>query len=132
MGLEFIARTLRTFGIVLLIFLPFGFYYLGPWPTLAVLSGGVWGALNLIFLTGLIRSTIRPEGAETRQAALFILVKFPLLFVAGYFLLKVRQFEPLHLLIGFSGVLVIMILKVLGRLVLGLDTSKKQLPGAAL
>ena len=121
MGLEFIARSLRTYGIVLLIFLPFGLYYFGIFPTLAVLSGGVWGILNLMFITALVRLTIRPEGADTGRAIAIGLIKFPLLYAAGFFLLKVEQFSPVHLLIGFGGIMGIIVLKVLGRLLLGLD-----------
>ena len=121
MGLEFIARSLRTYGIVLLIFLPFGLYYFGIYPTLAVLSGGIWGILNLMFMATLVRLTIRPEGADTGRAVGIALIKFPLLYAAGFFLLKVEQFNAVHLLIGFGGIMAIIVLKVLGRLLLGLD-----------
>jgi len=121
MGLEFIDRTLRTSGIVLLVFLPFGLYYLGVFPALAVFSGGVWGMLNLILISALVRATFRPEGVQTQRAIGLSLLKFPLLYVSGYFLLKVSQFEPLHLLIGFSSLLGIMVLKTLGRLMIHAD-----------
>ena len=68
MGLEFIGRTLRTFGLVLLIFLPFGFYYFGLYATLAILSGAVWGIVNLIFLTELVKAIIRPGGVQVERA----------------------------------------------------------------
>jgi len=134
MGLEFIARSLRTYGIVLLIFLPFGLYYFGVYPTLAVLSGGVWGILNLMFITALVRLTIRPGGADAGRAIAIGLIKFPLLYAAGFFLLKVEQFSPVHLLIGFGGIMGIIVLKVLGRLALGLDAipnSNKPVQGGA-
>ncbi|PWB70428.1 hypothetical protein C3F09_09065 [candidate division GN15 bacterium] len=121
MGLEFIARSLRTYGIVLLIFLPFGLYYFGVYPTLAVLSGGIWGILNLMFITSLVRLTIRPEGADAGRAIGIALIKFPLLYAAGFALLKVEQFSPVLLLVGFGGIMGIIVLKVLGRLALGLD-----------
>jgi len=53
-----------------------------------------------------------------------MLFLFPVLFVAGYFLLTVENFQPLHLVIGFSAPLLVMVLKVLGRLLLG--NSRKQ------
>lgn len=132
MGLEFIGRTLRTFGIVLIAFLPFGFYYLGLFPSLAILSGGIWGMINLMFISALVQSAIRPEGADVGRTVGFLLIKFPALYVAGFFLLKVPQFSPVHLLIGFSGVMAIMVLKVLGRLFLGLDSSRKNHPQGAI
>ena len=120
-GFELIDRTLRTSAIVLSVFFPFGIYYLGLYPSLAVLSGGVWGMFNFIFITFLVKVTLGPEGVNLVRASFFALIKFPLLYLTGYFLLKVPQFEPLYLLAGFSGLLLIVILKVLGRALLGLD-----------
>jgi len=125
MGLDLISRTLKSSAIVLLIFLPFGLYYWGVYPTLAVLSGAVWGFVNLIFLAQLVRTVIRPDGIDTRKAIGLGLIKFPLLYGSGYFLLKIEQFDPIHLLIGFSLFLAIMVLKMLGRVILGLDNNNK-------
>jgi hypothetical protein len=115
MGPEFISRTLRSAAIVLLIFAPFDLFYMGVWPTLAVISGGVWGILNLFFIMRLIRVTIRPEGVMPLPALGLALFKFPLMFVAGYFMLKVERFDPIYLVAGFTGILAILILRVLGR-----------------
>lgn len=124
LGLDFITRTLKTTGVLLLIAFPFGLYYYGLYPTLAVLSGGVWGLLNLMLIKTLVVAVIRPGGADWSRAALVMLFLFPVLFVAGYFLLTVENFTPLHLLIGFSAPLLVMVLKVLGRLLVG--NSRKQ------
>lgn len=128
MGLEFIYRTLRTTGIVLLILFPFSLYYFGLWPTLAFFSGGVWGILNLWFIMHLVRVTIKPGGVDKKRAIGLMLYKFPLLYLSGYFLLKVTYFEPLHLLIGGSSVMAILVLKAAGRLMLGLDVTKHTEP----
>ncbi|MEW5994176.1 MAG: hypothetical protein AB1744_07250 [Candidatus Zixiibacteriota bacterium] len=133
-GPDLVQRTLRTTGIVLLILLLPGIYYFGVWPTLAVFSGGVWGMLNILFLAALVRNTLRPEKIDKVRVAGFALIKFPLLYVAGYFLLRVEQFEAVHLLVGFSLLLGVMVLKVIARALLGLDDRKHdraQLPGAA-
>lgn len=116
--LEFIGRTLKTTGIVLLIGFLFGIYYFGFWPALAFLSGGMWGIVNLIFLTGLVRAFLRPDGVDTMKTAGLAVVKFPLLYFAGYCLLKVPMFEPLHLLSGFSLLFAVIILKVVSRVIL--------------
>jgi hypothetical protein len=123
MGLDFIGRTLRTFGTVLLIFLPFGLYYFGMNPALAILSGGVWGMINLIFLSELVKATIRPGGIQIERAIVFGVVKFPLLYLTAYALLKIPVFTVTWLLIGFSGIFLIMLLKSLGRILLGLDNQ---------
>ncbi|MCD6250111.1 MAG: hypothetical protein J7J98_07280 [candidate division Zixibacteria bacterium] len=114
MGLGFLDRTLRTTGVVLLIFLPFGLYYLGVYPTLAAFSGGVWGLLNLIFISALVRSTIRPEAVNKFQVIGIAVFKFPLLYGSGYFLTQVKQFDPLYLLAGFSLLLVVIVLRAIG------------------
>jgi hypothetical protein len=132
MGLEFIGRTLRTFGIVLLCFLPFGGYYLGIFPSLAILSGGIWGMINLMFISALVQAAIRPDGADVGRTVGLMLIKFPALYIAGYFLLKVPQFSAVNLLIGFSGIMAIMLLKVLGRLLLGLDSHRRHNPQGAI
>lgn len=123
---DFITRTLRTSTLLALILFPFGLYYFGFYPSLAIFSGFVWGLLNLMLISGLVRSTLRPEGANAGRAVALILIKFPLLYAAGYFLLKVPVFEPAQLMIGFTSILVIMLLKVLGRLFLGLDNSTNE------
>jgi hypothetical protein len=124
--LDFIDRTLRTTGLILLAFLPFGIYYFGFYSALAVFSGGVWGIINFIFLSSLVRTAIHPGEIDKLKVAGLALVKFPLLYVSGYFLLKVPQFEPLHLVIGFSLLLAVMVLKVLGRALLGLDEKSQE------
>jgi len=134
LGLDFVDRTLRTTGVVLLISLLPGTYYFGVFPTLAVFSGGVWGIINFIFLSALVRAALRPGAVDNVKVVGLALIKFPLLYLSGYFLLKVEQFEPLCLLIGFSVLLAVMVLKVIARALLGLDEGDRkseQLPGAA-
>jgi len=80
--------------------------------------------VNLLFLSGVVKTTICPEGADKMRALGLMIVKFPLLYLAGYFLLKVPQFEPLHLLAGFTLLFLIIVLKVLGRALLGMDDKK--------
>ena len=134
LGLDFIQRTIRTTGMVLLISLIPGVYYFGLFPTLAFFSGGIWGIVNIIFLTALIRTGLRPDEVDKLKVAGLALIKFPLLYLSGYFLLQVPQFEPLYLLLGFSTLLAVMILKVIARALLGLDHShhnSEQITGAA-
>ena len=126
LGLDFITRTLKTTGVLLLIAIPFGLYYYGLYPTMGVLSGGVWSIINLIFLRHLVQAVIRPGGPDRVRAFGLILFKFPLLYLAGYFLLTVEVFTALHLLVGFSAPLGVMVLKILGRVLLGLDATDKQ------
>lgn len=114
-------RTLRTTGIVLLICFVFGAYYYGLWASLAFLSGGIWGMLNFLFIAALIRAALRPDEVDVMRAVGFAVIKFPLLYVAGYFLLKISLFDVYAVIIGSTMVLLVLVLKALGRAVLGLD-----------
>lgn len=123
LGIDFLHRTLRTSGIVLLIFMPFGIYYLGFYHALAVFSGGVWGIINFAFLAALVPKIVRPQGPDTRSAIWLSLIKFPLLYCAGYCLLIISLpgFTPGWLLAGFSVVMTVMVLKAVSRVILKID-----------
>lgn len=122
-GIDFLSRSLRTTGGVLIVFMPFGIYYLGFYPSLAVLSGGVWGIVNLLFLSAIVRSVIRVGGVEKTPLIRAALIKFPLLYLAGYALLQVEAFGPVYLLAGFTTCLAVIGLKAAGRALLGLDNA---------
>ncbi|MBU8933677.1 MAG: hypothetical protein KOO62_06685 [candidate division Zixibacteria bacterium] len=125
LGLDFIDRTLRTTGILLLIGLVFCLYYLGIYPALAIFSAGVWSMVNLMFLAALVRAALRPDEVDKMRVAGLAFLKFPLLYVSGYFLLKVPVFDPIHLIIGFSVILAVVVLKVVGRALFGLDAKAR-------
>ncbi len=125
-GLDFIQRTLRTTGIVLIIIFAFGAVYFDFYDGLAVLSAGVWSMVNLIFLSALIRTVVRPDGIDKLAAFGLALLKFPLLYAAGYFLVTADIFRPAPLVIGLSMVLVVMVLKAVSRAVLKLDVANRE------
>jgi hypothetical protein len=125
MGHEFIDRSLRTSGIVHLVFLPFGLYYLGVFGSLAVFSGAVWGIVNLILISRLIKATIRVEKTQHVTVIGLMIIKFPLLYVSGYCLLKISQFEPMLLVVGFTSILGVIALRVLGRALIDPDNKKQ-------
>jgi len=120
---DFITRTLRTTGVLLLIMFVVGIYYFGFYDSLAMLSAGIWSMVNLIFLSALVRTVLRPGSVDKLAAAGLALIKFPLLYAAGYFLLTVDVFRPVPLLIGFSMVLVVMVLKAVARAIFKLDEN---------
>jgi len=118
---DFIQRTLKTTGVLLVIMFLIGIYYFGFYNALAVFSAGVWSMVNLIFLSALVRAALRPDGINKTAVAGLALIKFPLLYAAGYFLVTTRVFRPIPLVIGFSIVLVVMALKAMSRAILKLD-----------
>lgn len=122
--ISFIDRTIRTSGLVLLIAFVYGMYSFGFWHALAFFSGGIWGIINIMFLKNLIQEAFTAGEINTSAVAVTALVKFPLLFVAGYFLVTVEMFDIKILVAGFSLILAVMLLKALGRLFLGLDNKE--------
>jgi len=118
---DFIHRTLRTTGVLLLIIFLFGFYYFGFYNALAILSAGIWSMINLMLLSVLIRKAMRPDEIDKMAVAVTAIIKFPLLYAAGYFLLTVEVFDPIPLVIGFSLIFVVIFLKALARVIFKLD-----------
>jgi hypothetical protein len=125
MGLEFITRIIKTTAIVSLVASLCISYYFDWHFGLGFLIGSTWSLINLFFIRSLIKEVLSPEGVRKTMLAVLALLKFPLLYVAGYYLVKSEVFPIYSLMAGFSLVFVVIVLKVLGRLILGLDV-----PGA--
>jgi len=125
-GPDFIFRTLKTTGVVLLLTLVFGTVYVDFYDALAVFSAGIWSMVNLIFLAALIRAVVRPGGVDKTAALGLAVLKFPLLYAAGYFLFTVNVFRPVPLIIGLSMVLAVMALKAAGRAILNIDVVRPE------
>ena len=117
LGLDFITRSIKTTSVVLVVVLAFGMLYLGVYESLALFSGGVWGILNLMFLSILVQETIKPGEIKKAKVALLLLGKFPLLYASGYALMVIDNFNQLYLVAGFSLVLAIIVLKVVSRVI---------------
>lgn len=124
MDISFISRTLRTTSILVLITMAIGSLHFPFYDIMAIVSGTIWSIINLYFLTLLICAMIRPEGPDKMAVGAFLFLKVPLLYVAGYFLLATTIFKTELLAIGFSVPLAVILLKVLGRVLLGLDQKE--------
>ena len=122
MGLEFITRIIKTTSVVALMVALFGSVYYDWQPSLGFLAGATWGLLNLYLIKSLVTEAIT-TGKPRKWVAIGIgVVKFPVLYFAGYLLLDLGYFSPVSLLAGFSLLFVVAVLKVLGRLILKMDT----------
>ena len=126
LSFDFIQRTLRTTGVVLIVVLIFGSLYFGFYDALAVVSAGIWSMINLIFLSALVRAVVRPGGVDKLTAFGLAVIKFPLLYAAGYFLFTVELFRPVPLIIGLSLVLAVMVLKAVARALFGVDVMNQE------
>jgi hypothetical protein len=98
--------------------------YFDIYDVLAVFSGMIWSVINLYFLTLLIVNTIKPDKIDVLPVVGIALIKMPLLYLAGYYLIKNPDFRVVPLVIGFSSLFAVILLKVLGRAIFGLDNNK--------
>jgi F-type H+-transporting ATPase subunit a len=76
----------------------------GDWVP-GILTGGGWMFLNLFFLFRLLSIAMRPaagDAKQMRQAGILAILKFPVLYLAGFFILRSGFFEPAALLLGLS------------------------------
>jgi len=124
MGIEFIHRVIKTSLIVAaLTFLFAALYYRFDYAS-GILAGCGWGCLNLFLLTNLVTETTNPGGIDRKRVILLVLVKFPLLYVSGYFLLRIKYFPVTSLLVGFTLVFAVILLKALGRTLVSAGGSR--------
>ena len=115
-------------------FLFLSVYYQFPFG-LAFLAGGLWSSLNLLAMTFMVQQLLRPTPIDWPVALASIFIKLPLLYGAGFLLIAWDYLPKLGLVAGFSVVLVVIILKGLGRMILKLDEEEGNLisgePGRA-
>jgi hypothetical protein len=123
--LKFIDRIIKTTLILAAILFPFFAFYNKMNFALAVLFGAVWGSLNLWGIKIIIVSLVPGPDRKPVLGFLVLFLKLPVLYIIGYFLITWHYLSIYGLLWGFSGVFIVALLKVLGRLYLGLDDIKK-------
>ncbi|KPJ48785.1 MAG: hypothetical protein AMJ41_04250 [candidate division Zixibacteria bacterium DG_27] len=126
MGLEFIARVIRTSVVVSLIQLPFVALYFDYRYSLGIVLGCLWGVVNLYFLRSVIVCYTKLSQRSKRQLLLLLLLKFPLLYLVGYLLLEWSLFPVMSLVVGFTLIFAVIVLKALGRLLLSLEGFKME------
>jgi hypothetical protein len=122
MGLEFITRIIRTTAILaLVVALCLTMYYSGK-VALGFLVGVTWSLVNLYFIQSMVTEVITPRETRKDVAIVVGLIKFPVLYFCGYLAIASGYFSIYALLAGFSLIFPVAVLKVLGRLLLGMDT----------
>lgn len=121
MGFEFLARVRKTSIILGLVVAPVLATYFGLGSSGAWLAGITWSLVNLHFIAELIRLTVTKQKRGYTRIALTMAAKFPVLYLAGFFLLKSGIFPVMGLLAGFLWPLFVITMKALGRAFLKLD-----------
>lgn len=93
--------------------------YVGPRFAFGFWIGAAWSLVNFWLLKEVVVRTITLEERNLPRIALGALVKFPVLYGLGIALLVWGYFPILSLAIGFSMILVVLLLKALGRRITG-------------
>jgi hypothetical protein len=125
MGIEFIYRVIKTSLILAVLILLFVTVYYDFKFGAGILAGCIWGCLNLYLLTQLITHIFSPGKEVKKKKVVFVaVVKFPLLYLTGFLLLKLNYFPPLSLICGFTLIFLVIFLKALGRWILSMNNDK--------
>jgi hypothetical protein len=117
MGLEFIARTLRTSLILSVVIFIFGTVYFDWAYSLGISIGLIFNCINLYFITGIVRRVITPDDKRVLPVIALSVIKFPALYFIGYLILISDLAPVVSYMIGFSILFGVIVLKVLGMLV---------------
>ncbi|MFH1335529.1 MAG: ATP synthase subunit I [Candidatus Zixiibacteriota bacterium] len=127
MGIEFIHRVIKTSLVLAVLILLFVTVYYDFKFGAGILAGSAWGCLNLYFMTKLITEIFSPgKEVKKRKVVLIAVVKFPLLYLAGYLLFKMNYFPPISLVCGFTLIFLVIFLKAMGRWILSMNKGKDE------
>ena len=116
---------MATLILALLCLIVVGFYY-GPQHGLGIFAGAVWGCVNLFFIKQLVQNWLIVGSKDYLKIYTILGIKFPLLYLAGYGLLRIKYLPPLNILLGFSLIFLVIFLKGLGRLFLEKAQTKEK------
>lgn len=100
-------KPIAILGLTLSIAAALGSLFLKPWIfALGVMVGALWMLSNLFFLGQLLEMGFSPVAERapknTKKILLFSILKFPVLYVGGFFILRAHFFPISSLLIGLS------------------------------
>ena len=121
MSLEFLNRIWKTTLVVGVVVFAFTAVYFDTTFALGLLVGCLWGVANFIALTAVLTSFVKPGEVNRKRALLLAAIKFPVIYGIGYLILRAGWFEPTSLLVGFSLLFMVTLLKALGRSYLKMD-----------
>lgn len=122
MDLDLLRRVRRSsivFGAVLSI--PLSFYF-GWMSGLSFAAGTAWSLVNLAFITSLVKNVITLEDRSLMRIVLALLVKFPVLYVAGWLMLR-QGLSPLWMVAGFTWPFFVLVMKAAGRIYMKMDDT---------
>ncbi|UCG51758.1 MAG: hypothetical protein JSW58_16555 [Candidatus Latescibacterota bacterium] len=110
-------------SLIVLIYL--GLPVAGAW-----VLGCAWSLVNLYVIGVLVRLVFPNPERHKARIAIVMVVKIPALYGVGYLLLWSGLFPPAGLLAGFIWPLFVIMLKAVGRIILGIDDPRRALFGS--
>ena len=131
MDLKFIDRVIKATLILAAIFFPLLSIYIGVNIGVSTLLGALWGALNLLAIKYIVVFLLPGPDRKALLGIIILFVKLPVLYMIGYFLITWKYLSITALLWGFSAIFIVALLKVLGRLYLGMDNPQKDAADSA-
>ena len=124
MDLDFLRRVRTTSIITALVLFPFAAVYLGVSWGAGWLLGCAWSLINLAAIGFFVRELTTPDKRRRTHLIVIFMVKLPVLYGLGFVLLYIGWLPVTSLLAGFIWPLVVITLKMVGRMLLGLDKRK--------
>ncbi len=124
-----VRKTTIIIGIPLAIVITFywGLPVGGGWA-----AGIAWSLINLYFIGSLVKKVVTTGKPNVSGAVIVMLIKFPVLYAAGLFLLWNGRLAVAGLVAGFSWPFFVLLMKALGRHYLKLDDKKQNGNGTAV
>ena len=113
MAIEFVNRVMIwTLLLALVSMIAIGVTY-GIESGVGVFLGAAWGIINLFLIKRLVISLSKQDAMSYLNIALLFGVKFPVLYLAGYWLFRIDYFPIYSLVVGFSLFFVVILFKAL-------------------
>ena len=132
MSLEFLTRIWKSTLVVGVIVFAFTAVYFDLKFAWGLLVGCLWGVANFIALTAVLTSFVTPGHVNRNRALILAAIKFPIIYGLGYLIMRSEWFEPTSLLVGFSLLFLVTLLKALGRSYLKLDNTRDEQDKSAI
>jgi hypothetical protein len=99
---KFISHIFKlTFCLALCAFFAMGFYQ-SFLEAAGILAGAGWSLANVYFLKKFLQEWLTQQPRDNWKAFIFLQIKFPILYLIGYVLLRLKLFPTFTLVIGFS------------------------------
>jgi len=127
-GYDFLLRVRKTALLTALVAASLIAIYVDWMSGVAWLAGCTWSLVNLAAIASLVRLVLADGERQDMRIALVMFAKVPVLYFAGFMLLKIGTLPIAWMLAGFLWPIAITLLKAIGRVALGMDKATQTAP----